>query len=1171
MNDTKKTEIYFKGPESYQESDKTIFQGRRAETQQILRMVEHSDWCVCYARSGEGKSSLINAGLKPALREQQMFPISIGFEVDKDGYLQDVDFDDFIWKIIESYDDLFYTDSLVLDSNQIKVEKLWWKLRSKIFRVKSEDSIFNAVIPVLIFDQFEEVFTKPHNLQWTYKFFKWLEELYRDEIPSNKEDEMPLGFCEHSLPKKFKALFSLRNEYVSELDYWSMERFFIPSLKNNRYYLKPLTITASKDVVKQLTNWPQDLGGDDVIKVATDEKYQFVEEKENQQKQSSACVSALILSLVLSKLESSDGIIKQRLLGIRNCKNKEEHISFIEYLLDNIYEEALRHCGIGPNSSLCDRLEEILLDDNGRRKQTRKKDLPKDLSEIVNQLEIDRIVYTNNGNIELSHDCICATVARHRTKRLKQLEKQRETAFLTPMLILCFIASIFGLMAIFDETTLLYLEEKKTQIVLWALNAFNILFIPLFIVACVRKVKNARWMSFSFICNLSLLLLLWKNESLSTTNIFSIVATFLALVLSLYAWYNNKNFISPFFKNTIKSQPFIIYLFSILFFAFLACAFGDFYSVSLYSAYSVWGIIVLPPLGCFITAQMFAFDRFSSGCNFNLFSRLKKYMPQAIYISVLCLLAGDIAFMYHSIPPFFISILVISVLLYYLCFYFKNLSLRKRTIASITNFIFFLGVFIASLGYNPLRINYDSAKTVFTWSLVYTLADNGKWGILDAINGDTIISCVMERENISSAHCDVKVKTFDESIWSKSNSNISPSEKTIDSLMLIINSITPDSSYIYDYKNHVATGRFFVNPKMESLLRKKESVKVREDTLVDFIDIYSAKVYKELREANLQYLLKGKSYTINDIQSFHKLDSLQFKNYESALESTLGSSGAANITDTEFFQVNRSLARTFLLCVIRDKINRQDFKSLFTMVELYTYVFFAEEASWNMDFKGQCSLSPDGETITKFHINGKDFKDKAYSYYYMYLQIVTLDILASVSNVATLFRELSFDDFYYQVSKDLDELQSSVIKREHDKWERDTIQYIKEAKMKVDQLISNINRLHVGYDTDDSFDRINKETSKALVSYIEKNPMSLYNMGLVRILQALYSSGFYRGYDMNENVAKVGALVDKNKVIKQMKEYGEVNNMMKERKERLKTISNIMQVIIKAGQKPESK
>ena len=70
---------YLKGPSFYRETDQDIFWGRDEEIQDLYYLVSNSDFSICYARSGEGKSSLINAGLIPLLREKGFLPICIRF------------------------------------------------------------------------------------------------------------------------------------------------------------------------------------------------------------------------------------------------------------------------------------------------------------------------------------------------------------------------------------------------------------------------------------------------------------------------------------------------------------------------------------------------------------------------------------------------------------------------------------------------------------------------------------------------------------------------------------------------------------------------------------------------------------------------------------------------------------------------------------------------------------------------------------------------------------------------------------------------------------------------------------------------------------------------------------------------------------------------------------
>ncbi len=71
--------LYLKGPLYYRETDQDIFWGRDEEIDDIYYLVSNSDFSICYAKSGEGKSSLINAGLIPLLRERGFLPICIRF------------------------------------------------------------------------------------------------------------------------------------------------------------------------------------------------------------------------------------------------------------------------------------------------------------------------------------------------------------------------------------------------------------------------------------------------------------------------------------------------------------------------------------------------------------------------------------------------------------------------------------------------------------------------------------------------------------------------------------------------------------------------------------------------------------------------------------------------------------------------------------------------------------------------------------------------------------------------------------------------------------------------------------------------------------------------------------------------------------------------------------
>lgn len=161
----------------YNEEERYIFVGREAETQELYGRVIRNGYTVYYAASGEGKSSLIKAGLLPILRGINYFPIYIVFTED-DFAQQDDGIENIIHRHIVAeiarYNEKIDNEnqkvelkhSLWFENNKQNIDSIdflenneWWKIRN--FRiVQKTSSGEKEFIPLLIFDQFEEVFTK---------------------------------------------------------------------------------------------------------------------------------------------------------------------------------------------------------------------------------------------------------------------------------------------------------------------------------------------------------------------------------------------------------------------------------------------------------------------------------------------------------------------------------------------------------------------------------------------------------------------------------------------------------------------------------------------------------------------------------------------------------------------------------------------------------------------------------------------------------------------------------------------------------------------------------------------------------------------------------------------------------------------------------------------------
>lgn len=403
----------YKGPKYYEETDKDIFFGRDKETQELYYLVENSDFCVCYAESGEGKSSLINAGLSPRLRENDFLPVRIILSDDK--FNADLSIEDFYNLVLEAIklsvkkendkeDEtkrFRYISYFSLESDESLSEGLGWKLRNIELRGDS----FHKITPVIIFDQFEEVFSKAKNINWTNNFFSWLEKLYDDAYYSPSANQQ----------KQFKVLLSMRSDYISELDYWSMAKYFMPSLKNNRYCLRPLTIKSANEISKMLpAEKLHDLSYESVVEYAKIEKAKNITDKDKDL----PCVSAFVLSLLLTSLNEK----VQRTAQIEHFGKNND---FFFGLINQYYESSLNQSGITSNEER-DLLEDMLVDDNGVRKRMPKKSFSFISENKINQLARNRIINVINDYIELTHDKLVFVVTEHRKERRLLLELENK-------------------------------------------------------------------------------------------------------------------------------------------------------------------------------------------------------------------------------------------------------------------------------------------------------------------------------------------------------------------------------------------------------------------------------------------------------------------------------------------------------------------------------------------------------------------------------------------------------------------------------------------------------------------------------------------------------------------------------------------------------------------------
>ena len=442
-------ENIFLGLQPYTEADAYRFKGRSEESQELFRLIVRNDYTVCYADSGEGKTSLLNAGVFPLLRQRMFFPIAITFT--SDDYQRTPDsFDTIIDRCIKDsiadYNEknkgvnieykLCSTDFQDTD-HQLELQKelskySWWKLRN--YKPQAMGLTFT---PVFVFDQFEEVFNFPGSIVCTKRLFDWLEDVSSDSCPDEivKKIREIIGndaaFPAIKEEKDFKAVFTLRKEFIGELDYWGMQKCFIPSLKDNRYCLKALTYDGAKKVMTQQQRF-------DETKVEQVLRYfvqQYSREPEKTIEENLPVIPALLLSVVCDSWEKDVNYFSDiDANGIADSLNMILE-KFYEEALYSIVNELTQQDIYNQAESIREKIETTifaLVDSNGKRVRRKSSELfhlnfDGEYEETLINKRIIKISKVDGEDyVEVVHDALCPTIAKRKELYLETEAKKRE-------------------------------------------------------------------------------------------------------------------------------------------------------------------------------------------------------------------------------------------------------------------------------------------------------------------------------------------------------------------------------------------------------------------------------------------------------------------------------------------------------------------------------------------------------------------------------------------------------------------------------------------------------------------------------------------------------------------------------------------------------------------------
>lgn len=215
-----------------------LFFGRDREINELYNLVVAEKATVLFAQSGVGKSSLLNAGLIPKLKGEDLLPVNIRFK----GWEKE---ESPAGIFLSAFSPFFSPDHIpypvVADDLPV-----WEYIKACRFP--------SGYSPVILFDQFEELFN--FSPAGRAAFIEGLAELLHSSPPprvlehyrsiaGELSDETTKAWCSQPV---LKMIFSIRSDRLFELNEVSRS---IPYLLRNRYELKPLTAKNAEDCIRK--------------------------------------------------------------------------------------------------------------------------------------------------------------------------------------------------------------------------------------------------------------------------------------------------------------------------------------------------------------------------------------------------------------------------------------------------------------------------------------------------------------------------------------------------------------------------------------------------------------------------------------------------------------------------------------------------------------------------------------------------------------------------------------------------------------------------------------------------------------------------------------------------------------------------------------------------------
>ena len=424
------------GLAAYEEGDSDLFKGRDEEIAAVLRRIVREDVTLLWGFSGLGKTSLLRAGLFPRLREADIFPVYIRlcYAHASDGREAAADASVLREQCFEAIRQAAARWRYEVPA-QSASGTLWEYVRRRNDRFWGPGD--RLVTPLLVFDQFEELFTRDHGQGFGPEaidaFFRDVSDalvgcppewLLADGARQEHEERGEYLFR----PGVFKVLLSFREDFLAQVAGFQP---LVRAIDHNYYRLEAMSVPQAIAVVAQAGGHLLDDSSPEGKTAICQRIVERVAAAPAAAAQASATVDPALLSLFCRELNESRRHQRKPLIDRALVESGEA-----SQIISRFYDSCMTEVSAVARVFVEDRL--VLGESRSRESQAEETAFQSGVTRQELDFLIERRILRREENrrgqrrLELTHDVLVepALAARNRRKleeeRIEKERRQRE-------------------------------------------------------------------------------------------------------------------------------------------------------------------------------------------------------------------------------------------------------------------------------------------------------------------------------------------------------------------------------------------------------------------------------------------------------------------------------------------------------------------------------------------------------------------------------------------------------------------------------------------------------------------------------------------------------------------------------------------------------------------------